>query len=180
MLHDSSKDEGRNEGNTQRVGHRLVMLFEGVFVDVQAQFLVEVLEEDAAPIVALADDDGILLRELLQIGKRGSKHRVCRDVAHASLFVKVFQIGFHAGYIADDALFGQIGYHLVEHWNGVFQRDGIDQQFWLESLYFLVGCKPLAVVGEAHALGIAFEHSHLVVEAQQVDKETSPLTCSHD
>ena len=37
------------------------MLIESILVDVQAQALVEVLEEDAAHVVALADDDGILL-----------------------------------------------------------------------------------------------------------------------
>lgn len=43
------------------VGHRAVVFFEGVFVDVESQTGVEVLEEDAADEVALVDDDGILL-----------------------------------------------------------------------------------------------------------------------
>ena len=34
------------------------MFLEGVFVDVQSELLIEVLEEDAPHIVALADDDG--------------------------------------------------------------------------------------------------------------------------
>ena len=59
------------------------MLLKGVLVDVESQLLIEVLEEDAAHVVALADDDGILLGELLQIGEGRTEHRVCRDVAHA-------------------------------------------------------------------------------------------------
>ena len=39
MLHDGGKDEGRDEGNRQRVGHRAVVLLEGVLVDVQAQLM---------------------------------------------------------------------------------------------------------------------------------------------
>ena len=76
MLHDGGEDEGRHERYRQRVGHRLVVLLEGVLIDVKTELLVEVLEEDAPHVVALADDDGVLLGELLQVGKRGSEHGV--------------------------------------------------------------------------------------------------------
>ena len=170
MLHDSSEHEGRHKGDTQRVSHRLVVLLEGVLIDVQAQLLIKILEEDAPHIVALADDDGILLRELLQIGKRRTKHRVSRYIV---------QIRLHRGDIADDALFGQIGNHLLEHRDSIFQRDSIDEQLGLKLLDLLVGGEALTIIGKAHALRIAFEDSHLVVETQQVDEETSHLSCSH-
>ena len=35
MLHDGSKDKGADEGDTQRVSHGLIVLLEGVFVDVE-------------------------------------------------------------------------------------------------------------------------------------------------
>ena len=37
MLHHSSKHEGRDKGDRQRISHRLIVLLEGIFVDVQAQ-----------------------------------------------------------------------------------------------------------------------------------------------
>ena len=180
MLHHSGKNKSGHERNTQRIGHRLVVLLEGILVDVESQLLIEVLEEDASHIVTLTDDDGVLLRELLQIGKRRAKHRVGRHIAHACLLVEILQVGLHRGNIADDTLLGQVGYHLLEHRNSVFQRDGIDQQFRLELLNFLIRREALTIVGKAHALGITLKDSHLVVEAQQVDEETSHLSCAHD
>ena len=75
------------------------------------------------------------------------------------------------GDVADDALLGEIGNHLLEDGDGVFQRDGVDHQFGLKRLDFLVCGKALTVVGEAHALRVALENCHLVVETQQVDEE---------
>ena len=40
------------------------MLVEGVFEDVELELLVEVLEEDAAQVVALGDDDGVLVAQV--------------------------------------------------------------------------------------------------------------------
>ena len=179
MLHDSSEHEGRHKGDTQRVSHRLVVLLEGVLIDVQAQLLIEILEEDTSHVVTLADDDGVLFRELLQVGKRRTKHRVSRYIAHARTLIELLQISLHRGDITDDALLGQIGNHLFEHRDSIFQRDSIDEQLGLKLLDLLVGGKALTIIGKAHALRIAFEDSHLVVETQQVDEEASHLSCSH-
>ena len=156
------------------------MLLEGVFVDVQPQLLVEILKEDTAHIVALADDDGILLRELLQVGKRRSEHRVRRDIAHACALVELLHIRLHGGDIADDTLLGQIRNDLLKYRDGVFQRDAIDQQFRLKLLDLIVGGETLTVIGEAHSFGISLKNCHLVVETQQVDEETTHLSCAHD
>ena len=180
VLHDGGKDEGGDEGDGERVGHRLVVLLEGVLVDVQPELLVEVLEEDAPHVVALADDDGILLAELLEVGEGGAEHRVGGDVAHTRRFVKFFHIRLHAGDVADDALLGQVGNDLLEHWDGVLQRDGVDEQFGTELLDLLVGGETLTVVGEAHPLGVALEDGHLMLKTQQVDEEASHLACAHD
>ena len=65
MFHDSSEDKGAHKWNGQRVSHCLIVLLKGVLVNVQPQLLIEVLEEDATHIVALADDDGVLFGKLL-------------------------------------------------------------------------------------------------------------------
>ncbi len=164
MLHDGGKDEGGNEGDGERVGHRLVVLLERVFVDVQPKPLVEVLEEDAPHVVALADDDGVLLGQLLQVSKRGAEHGVRGDVATARLLVELLEVGLHGGYVADDALLGQVGQHLLEHGDGVFQRYGIDEQLGAELAYLLHLREALTVISEAHALRIFLKHGHFVVK----------------
>ena len=122
-------------------------------------------------IVALADDDSIFLRELLQISEGRTKHRVSGDIAHTRLLVKLFQIRLHTGDVADDTFLGEIRDHLLEDGNGVFQRNCVDEQFGLERLDFLIGREALTVVGEAHPFGVALKDSHFVVKAQQVDEE---------
>ena len=64
--------------------------------------------------------------------------------------------------------------------NGIFQRHCINQQLRLKRLDFLESSKPLAVVGEAHAHGVALEDGDLMLETQQVDEETSHLACAHN
>ena len=71
------------------------MLLEGVFVDVEAKTGVEILEENASDEVALADDDGILLRELVEVGKRGTEHGVRAHVVHARTLIELLQSGLH-------------------------------------------------------------------------------------
>ena len=101
-----------------------------------------------------------------------------RDIAHACRLVEVLQISLYTSDVADDTLLGQVRDHLLEHRDGVLQRNGIDQQFGLKRLYFFEGRKALAVVGKPHALGVALKDCHLVIEAQQVDEEASHLACS--
>ena len=52
------------------------MLLEGIFVDVQSEFLIEILEENPADIIPLTDNDGILLAQLVEVGEGGTEHRV--------------------------------------------------------------------------------------------------------
>ena len=179
MLHHCSKDEGRHERNGERIGHRLIVLLERVFIDVESQALIEVLEENAAHIVALADDDGILLAELLQIGKGRAEHRVSGDIAHARLLVEFLEVGLHRGDVADDALLRQEWYNLLKYRDGILQRDCIDEQLRTELAYLLVGGETLTVICEAHTTCITFEDCHFVVETQQVDEETAHLACAH-
>ena len=180
MLHDGSKDEGGDEGDGERVGHRLVVLLEGVLIDVESQPLVEVLEEDAPHVVTLADDDGILLGELLKVGKRGAEHRVGADIAHTRRLVELLHICLHRGDVADDALLREIGNHLAEYRDCILQGDGIDKQLGLEPTHLVETGKALAVVGEPHPLGVALKDCHLMIKTQQVDEEASHLACAHD
>ena len=179
MLHHSSKHEGAYERNRKRVSHSLIVLLEGVLINIQSQLAVQVFEEDATHIVTLADDDGILLAQLLKVGKGRSEHRVSRYIAHTSLFVKILQIGLHTGDIADDTLLRQVRYHLFKHRYSIFQRHCINQQLGLEFLNLLERGETLTIVSKPHAFGVSLKHSHLVVKTQQVDEERTHLSCSH-
>lgn len=61
MFHDAGKGEGGRKGYRQGVGDGVVVLGKGVFLDVEPEPRVEVTEEDAAKVVALLDDDGVLV-----------------------------------------------------------------------------------------------------------------------
>ena len=155
------------------------MLLEGVLVDVQTQLAIQLLKEATTHAVALLDNDGILLAQLLQVGEGRTKHRVRRYKAHTGLLIEVLQIGLYAGDIADNALLRQVRYHLFKHRDGIFQRYRIDEQFGLKGLNLVVGGETLTVVCKSHAFGISLKHSHFVVETQQVDEERSHLSCAH-
>ena len=114
----------------------------------------------------------------MQIGKGRSEHGVCRNVAASTLLIKLLQVSLHRGNIADDAVLRQIGYHLLKDGDGILQRHRIDQQFGLEFANLLQLCEALAVVGKPHALRVAFIDGHLVLKAQQVDKERAHLACT--
>ena len=180
MLHHGGKDKRRDKRYAQRVGHSLVVLLEGVLVDVQSQLLVQVLEEDASHIVTLTDDDGVLLAELVEIGKCRAEHRVRGDIRMASLLVELPEIGLHGADVADDAVLGYIRQYFLECRYGVFHRHGIDKQLGLEVSNLVDRRETLAVICEAQPLGILLEHGHLMVEGEQVDKEASHLSCSHN
>ena len=180
MLHDGGEDERAHEGDAERVGHGLVVLLEGVLIDVESQLLVEVLEEDAAHVVALADDDGVLLAQLVEVGEGGAKHGVRAHVGMAAPLVEILQARLYRGDVAHDAVGGQEGHHLVEGGQRVLHGHGVDDQLRLEVPHFLQGLEPLAVIGEAQPLGVFLVGRHLVVEAEQVDEEAPHLARSHD
>lgn len=137
VFHDGRKHEGRYERDGQGVGHGFVVFVERVFKDVQLQTLVEVFEENLAQMVAFLDDDGVFGAQFVEVGKRGTEHRVGGHVTETAVLVKLFQPGFHGGNVADDAVFRQERKHLVERIEGIFHRGGIDDQFWLEFLDFI-------------------------------------------
>ncbi len=87
MLHHGSEGKRGDEGDGEGVSHRLVVLLEGVFEDVEAKARVEILEEAASHVVALVDDDGILVTQFAEVGKSGTEHRVGAHVVEAALFV---------------------------------------------------------------------------------------------
>ena len=179
-LHDGGKDEGRDEGDAQRVSHRAVVLVERIFVDMEPETLIEVLEEDAAHVVALTDDDRVLLRELVEVGKGRTEHRVGRDVRMARLLIIILQPRLHGRDVGDDAVLRQVRKDLVERRLGELHRHGIDDELRGESLHLVHRRETLTVVGEAQPLGIALDHCHLMVKTEQVDKEGAHLTGSHN
>ena len=155
------------------------MFLKSVLIYVQSQLAIQILEEDAPHVVALADDDSILLAQLLKVGESWSEHRVSRYIAHACLLVKILQIGLYTGYIADDTLLRKIWYHLFKYRNCIFQRHCVYQQLRLEFLNLLERGEALTVISKPHAFGVSLKHSHLVVKTQQVDEERPHLSCSH-
>ena len=108
------------------------MLLECVFVDIKTETTVEVLEEDTSHIVALADDDGILLAQLVEVGEGRTEHRVSADIAESRLFVVLFEVGLHRRYIADDTILWQIRQHFLKCRYGVFHCHGINDEFGSE------------------------------------------------
>ena len=171
MFHDSREDECRDERYAERIGHGAVVLVEGVLVDVKPESLVEVAEEDAPHVVAFADDDGVLLRELVEVGKGGTKHGMGTHVGMAALLVELVQTRLHGGDVADDTFLGQQRYDLLEDGNGVLQRDGIDDELRLKAADFFQLSESLAVVCEPHALRVAVVDGDFVFKTEQVDEE---------
>ena len=171
VLHDGCKDEGGHEGDGERVGDGFVVLLEAVFEDVQLQRAVEVLEEDASQVVALGDDDGILVAQVVEAGEGGSEHGMGGDVAEAAGFVELLQSGLHGGDVAEDALLGQQGEHVAEGVERVLHGGGIDDQLGTEVTDFVVGREAVGVVDEAHPSGFDVKDGCFVLEAEEVGKE---------
>ena len=178
VLHDGGEHKGGHERDTQGVGHRLIVFVERVFAHVQAEPAVEVAEEDAPHVVALVDDDGVLVAQAAQVGEGGAEHRVRAHVAHSRGFVEFLEAGLHRRDVAQDAVLRQQGNHLPEHVQRVFQRDGVDDQFGTEGLDFVRRGEPLRVVHEAQPFGVDVVHRRLMVEAEQVHEERAHLSCT--
>lgn len=137
MLHNSGEDEGGDEGDGEAVSHGFVVLFETIFVDVEAKSAVEIEEEDAPHVVTFVDDDSVFCGECAEIGESGAKHGMSGDEAHACGFVKVAQVGLYAADVADDAGLWQMRDNLSEDVDGVFERHGINDEFGLEFVDFV-------------------------------------------
>lgn len=180
VLHHGGEDESRDEGNGQGVGHRLVVLVERVFEDVQLQRLVEVLEEDAAQVVAFGDDDGVLRAQVVEAGEGGAEHGVRGHVAEAAFLVEGLQAGLHGGDVAQDAVLGKHGQHLAEGVEGIFHRGGVDDQLGFKFLYLVQRGEAVGVVDEAQLVRVDVEHGRLVLETQYVIEEGAHLSGSED
>ena len=154
------------------------MLVEGVLEDVEFELLVEVLEEDAAQVVALGDDDGVLVAQVAEAGEGGAEHRVCGDVAESALDVELLQPGLDGGDVADDAVLGQDGQHLTEGVEGIFHRDGVDDQLRLELLDFVQRGEAVGVVDEAQLVRVGVVDGGLVLKTQYVGEEGAHLAGS--
>ena len=131
-------------------------------------------------MVAFADDDGILLTELVEVGECRSEHRVGRHVRMATLLVVFLEVCLHRGNVADETLLRQEGKHLLKSRDRIFHGHGIDHQLGTEVLHFLYGGETLAIVGEAQPLRIFFQYADFVIKTQQVGKEGAHLTGSHN
>ena len=180
LLHDGREHEGGHEGDGERVGHGLIVLVKGVLEDVEPEALVQVLEEHLAQVVALADDDGILIAQVAQAGECGSEHGVCAHEAEATLAIELGQLCLYRSDIAQYAVLGQCGYHLLEGLDGVLYCGRIDDKLGSELAYLVKCGEAASVVHEAQALRVDVIHCCLVLETQQVGKEGAHLAGSED
>ena len=178
VLHHGGKNEGRDEGDAEGVGHGFVVLFEGVFADVEAQPLVEVFEEDAAHVVAFGDDDGVLRTQRTEVGKGGTKHRVGGHVAVAARLVEGLQARLDRSDVAQDAVVGNQRKNLAEYVGGVFQRDSVDDQLGTEVANLFKRGKSQRVVHKPQALRVDIIDGRLVLEAQEIYEEGAHLACT--
>ena len=64
MFHDASEHESGGKRYGERVGYGLVVLGEGVFLDMEIKPLVYVAEEYLAEMVTLGYDDGVFVAEI--------------------------------------------------------------------------------------------------------------------
>ena len=180
MLHDGSKDKGRYKGDAQGISHRLVVLFKGIFKDVQPEFSIKVLEEDASHVIALIYYNSILGREGAEVGKGRTKHGVRGNIATPCLFVILFKSRLHRGDVGKDAILGQEGEYRVKYRKGIFQRYGIDDQLWAEGLNFFKRCEALGVIGKAQAVRVDVVNRSFVVETQEVNEERAHFSGAKD
>ena len=180
LLHDGGKHEGAHEGDGERVGHGLIVLVEGVLEDVEPEPLVEVLEEDLAQVVALADDDGVLVAQVAEAGEGGAEHGVGADEAEAALTVELGQLGLDRSDVAQDAVLGQGGDDLVERVDGVLHRGGVDDELGGELAYLVERREAAGVVHKAQALRVDVIHCRLVLETEQVGEEGAHLAGSEN
>ena len=156
------------------------MFIEGVLKDIELQTLVEVLEEHLTQMVTLADDDGILIAQVAEAGKRGAKHGVGAHKTESTLAIKLGQLRLHRSDIAQDTILRQSRDNLLECLDGILHRSGIDDQFGSKLTNFVKRSKATSVVHEAQALGVYVIHRRLVLKAQQVSKEGAHLSGSEN
>ncbi len=175
-LHNGSEDEGGNEGYGEGIGHRLVMLFKGVVGDVEPQPLVDVAEEQSSHVVALTDDDGVFVRETAEVGKGGTEHRMGGDVAVTAVLIEVLEVGLHRSDVGEDALLRQMGEQRLEGGEGVFEADGVDEEFGGKGLDFFKGGESLGVVEKAQAVWVDVVDGGFMLETKEVGEERPHLS----
>ena len=156
------------------------MLIKSIFMKTQSQLLIQILKEDFTHIVTLFDNNSILFRKLIQIGESRTKHRVRTHKSETTLFIEFLQTSLYRCNIRNDTVVREMWQHLFKGRKSVSYRHSIDDKLRTEHLYLLHFSKAVAVICETQTLGILLENCHLVIEAEQVDEETSHLSCSHD
>ena len=180
MLHHGAEGQCGGKGDAERVGDGEVVLGKGILFDVQTQAAVEVEEEHPPQMVAFLYDDGVLVGEVVERGKGGAEHRVCRHKGMAARGVKLGQAGLYGGDVAEDAAGRQVRQHGLEGRDGVLDRGGVDDHFGVEGVYFGRVREPLHVVCEAQLFGVRVVDGHIVVKGQQVAEKRAHFAGSED
>ena len=174
-LHHAGEGEGRNERDGERIGDGLIVLDEGVVVDVELQAGIDLAEKCLAEGVALFDDDGVVLAQVAQIGERGAEHGVRRDVTVAGCGVELGQTGFDRCDVAQDAVFAQIGQHFVEDGQRILDGHAIDEQFGVVLADFVVGGESARVQTVSQLFGMAGIEGDIVLHTKGIGQEHAHL-----
>ena len=90
------------------------MLLERVFADMQAEAGINILEEYLAQMIALGDNNRILLLQLSQISECRSEHRVSGDIRETACLIKLLQISLHGSDIGNNAIWLQVRHYGLE------------------------------------------------------------------
>src|SRR5574344_1268475 len=178
MFHHGGENESAHKRDTQRVSHRLVVLVEGIFVDVQSQLGIQVFEKYTAQVVAFGDNDCILLAQLDQIRECRTEHRVGGNIPVTALLIEIMQFGLDGCYITDDTVLRQMRQHFFECRYRIFHRHGVDDQLGFERVYLLECGETLCIVREAHTFRILLVHGGFVVKTEQVEEEAAHFSGS--
>ena len=131
-------------------------------------------------MVALADDDGVLIAQVAKTGKGGAKHGVSAHKTETALAIELWKLSFHRGNIAQYTILGECRNDLLERLDGILHRSGIDDQLGGKLTYLLQGGEATGVVHKAQALGVNIVYCRFVLKTQQIGKEGAHLTSSEN
>ncbi len=132
-VHAGGEDHGRSEGQAQGVSDQPVVLFEGIFVDADAQLPEEIPEEFGALGVGFPDEDDVLVLEPGDIGEGRPEHRVDgHEAAAGKASVVVGDRPLHRSDIGNDAVRGEARDDGLEGGDRVLQADRVDEEAGFE------------------------------------------------
>jgi len=118
------------------------MFFERIFENVQFEILVEIPEEGFPVFIRFADDNGVFVAQVANIGKCRAEHRMRGDKSPAGSLVILINAVFYRRDVREHAIRRKKRNRGVKRLDCIFQRHRIDKQFRLKRLDFRQFQKP--------------------------------------